>query len=139
MNDEMRERGLEIRRQVLGDAYVAQAEARVDEFTRPFQDLLNAYCWGEVWGRPGLPRKVRSLLNLAMLTALDRPEELRLHLRGALRNGATREEVCEVLLQAAIYCGIPAANAAFREARQVLAEIEAEERPAGQPQALAAE
>jgi 4-carboxymuconolactone decarboxylase len=138
MNDEMRERGLEIRRQVLGDAYVAQAEARVDEFTRPFQDLLNAYCWGEVWGRPGLPRKVRSLLNLAMLTALDRPEELRLHLRGALRNGATREEVCEVLLQAAIYCGIPAANAAFREARQVLAEIEAE-RPAEQPQALAAE
>ena len=139
MDRAMREQGLEIRRQVLGDAYVAQAEARVDEFTRPFQDLLNTYCWGEVWGRPGLPRKVRSLLNLAMLTALDRPEELRLHLRGALRNGATREEVCEVLLQAAIYCGIPAANAAFREARQVLAEIEAEERPAGQPQALAAE
>jgi 4-carboxymuconolactone decarboxylase len=138
MDRVMRERGLEIRRQVLGDAYVAQAEARVDEFTRPFQDLLNTYCWGEVWGRPGLPRKVRSLLNLAMLTALDRPEELRLHLRGALRNGATRDEICEVLLQAAIYCGIPAANAAFREARQVLAELEAE-RQAEPPQALAAE
>ena len=138
MDRAMREQGLEIRRQVLGDAYVAQAEARADEFTRPFQDLLNTYCWGEVWGRPGLPRKVRSLINLAMLTALDRPEELRLHLRGALRNGATREEVCEVLLQTAIYCGIPAANAAFREARQVLAETDAD-LPVEPPQALAAE
>jgi 4-carboxymuconolactone decarboxylase len=130
------EQGLEIRRQVLGDSYVAQAQSRVDEFTRPFQDLLNGYCWGEIWGRPGLPRKVRSLLNLAMLTALNRPEELRLHLRGALRNGASREEIGEVLLQTAVYCGVPAANAAFREARQVFAEVDREESAA---QALAAE
>ena len=131
------ERGLEIRREVLGDSYVAQAQSRVDEFTRPFQDLLNGYWWGEIWGRPGLPRKVRSLLNLAMLTALNRPEELRLHLRGALRNGATREEIGEVLLQTAVYCGVPAANAAFREARQVFAEVDREE--ANAAQALAAE
>ncbi|HEY0409878.1 MAG TPA: carboxymuconolactone decarboxylase family protein [Candidatus Dormibacteraeota bacterium] len=120
------ERGLEIRREVLGDSYVAQAQSRVDEFTQPFQELLNGYCWGEIWGRPGLPRKVRSLLNLAMLTALNRPEELRLHLRGALRNGATREEIGEVLLQTAVYCGVPAANGAFREARQVFAEVDRE-------------
>ncbi len=126
------ERGLEIRRQVLGDAYVAQAQGRVDEFSRPFQELLNGYCWGEIWGRPGLPRKVRSLLNLAMLTALNRPEELRLHLRGALRNGATREEIGEVLLQTAVYCGIPAANSAFREARQVFAEVDREEAAAAE-------
>src|ERR687885_1501330 len=131
------EQGLEIRREVLGEQYVAQAQSRVDDFTRPFQDLLNGYCWGEIWGRPGLPRKVRSLLNLAMLTALNRPEELRLHLRGALRNGATREEIGEVLLQTAVYCGVPAANAAFREARQVFAEIDREEAAASR--ALAAE
>ena len=130
------ERGLEIRRQVLGEAYVAQAQSRVDEFSQPFQELLNTYCWGEVWGRPGLPRKTRSLLNLAMLTALNRPDELRLHLRGALQNGATREEICEVLLQTAIYCGIPAANASFREARQVFADLDREEAAAP---ALAAE
>src|SRR5690242_3356841 len=120
------ERGLEIRRQVLGDSYVGQAQARVDEFTRPFQDLLNGYCWGEIWGRPGLSRKVRSLLNLAMVTALNRPEELRLHLRGALRNGVTREEIGEVPLQTAVCCGVPAANAAFREAKQVFAGVERE-------------
>jgi alkylhydroperoxidase/carboxymuconolactone decarboxylase family protein YurZ len=136
MNDEMRERGLEIRRQVLGDAYVAQAEARVDEFTRPFQDLLNAYCWGEVWGRPGLPRKVRSLVN-GDADRARRPEELRLHLRGACataprgRRSARCSSGRDLLRNSA-------ANAAFREARQVLAEIEAE-RPADQPQALAAE
>ena len=116
------ERGLEIRREVLGEQYVAQAQSRVDDFTRPFQDLLNGYCWGDIWGRPGLPRKVRSLLNLAMLTALNRTEEFRVHVRGALRNGATREEIGEVLLQTAVYCGVPAANTAFREARQVFAE-----------------
>ena len=130
------ERGLEIRREVLGEAYVARAQSQVDELARPFQDLLNGYCWGEIWGRPGLPRKTRSLLNLAMLTALNWPDELHLHLRGALRNGAGREEIVEVLLQTAIYCGIPAANMAFREARQVFAEIDREE--VG-PQALAAE
>jgi 4-carboxymuconolactone decarboxylase len=131
------ERGLEIRREVLGEGYVARAQAQVDDVTRPFQDLLNGYCWGEVWGRPGLPRKVRSMLNLAMLTALNRPDELRLHLRGALRNGATREEIVEVLLQTAIYCGIPAANAAFREARQIFAEMDREQ--ATELHALAAE
>src|SRR3954468_24778571 len=115
MDSEACERGLEIRRKVLGEQYVAQAQSRVDEFTRPFQDLLNGYCWGEIWGRPGLARKVRRLLNLAMLPALNRPDERRLHRGGALRNGATREEIGEVLLQTAVYCGVPAANAAFRE------------------------
>ena len=143
MDRETLERGREIRRDVLGEAYVARAEAGTDAFARPFQDLLTTYCWGEVWGRPGLPRKVRSLINLAMLTALDRPEELRLHVKGAIRNGATREEVGEVLLQAAVYCGVPAANAAFRTAREALAELDREEAaaaavPAG-PRAIAAE
>lgn len=133
-----RERGLAIRREVLGEEHVALAQERAGEFGQPFQELLDTYCWGEVWGRPGLPRKTRSLLNLAMLTALNRPDELRLHARGALRNGATREEICEVLLQAAIYCGIPAANAAFREVQHALAALDREE-PAAPPAALAAE
>ena len=122
MDREACERGLEIRREVLGEQYVAQAQSRVDDFTRPFQDLLNGYCWGDIWGRPGLPRKVRSLLNLAMLTALNRTEEFRVHVRGALRNGASREEIGEVLLQTAVYCGVPAANSAFAVFQRVLDE-----------------
>jgi 4-carboxymuconolactone decarboxylase len=119
------DRGLAIRRRVLGARYVDEALRTADDFTRPLQELVTEFCWGAVWTRPGLPRKTRSMLNLAMLTALDRPHELRLHLRGALRNGCTRQEIMEVLLQAAIYCGVPAAVDSFRVAREVLAEPEA--------------
>ena len=116
------EEGLAVRRAVMGDAYVDQALANADELTRPLQDLVTEYCWGEIWTRPGLPRKTRSLINIAMLTALNRPHEVRLHLRGALTNGCTREEITEVLLQTAIYCGVPAAIDSFRIAREVFDE-----------------
>jgi 4-carboxymuconolactone decarboxylase len=119
------DRGLAIRRRVLGARYVDEALRTADDFTRPLQELVTEFCWGAVWTRPGLPTKTRSMLNLAMLTALNRPHELRLHLRGALRNGCTRQEIMEVLLQAAIYCGVPAAVDSFRVAREVLAEPEA--------------
>jgi 4-carboxymuconolactone decarboxylase len=116
------EEGLAVRREVLGRDYVDQALAQADELTRPLQDLITEYCWGEVWTRPGLPRKTRSLLNLAMLTALNRPHEVKLHLRGALRNGCSREEIIEALLQTAIYCGVPAAVDSVRLAREVFGE-----------------
>ena len=122
MDSKRYEQGLAVRRAVMGDAYVDQALANADELTRPLQDLVTEYCWGEIWTRPGLPRKTRSLINVAMLTALNRPHEVRLHLRGALNNGCTREEIIEVLLQAAIYCGLPAAIDSFRIAREVLDE-----------------
>jgi len=118
------EDGLAVRREVLGAAYVDKALADADDFTRPLQELVTEYCWGAVWTRPGLPRQTRSLVNLAMLTALNRPAELKLHVRGALRNGCTREEIMEVLLQAAIYCGVPAAIESFRSAREALKEAE---------------
>jgi 4-carboxymuconolactone decarboxylase len=114
--------GLEVRRDVLGAEHVDRSLAQASAFARPMQELVTEYCWGAVWARPGLERKTRSLLNLAMLTALDRPHELRLHLRGALNNGVTAKEIQEVLLQAAIYCGVPAAMDAFRVAEEVLAE-----------------
>jgi 4-carboxymuconolactone decarboxylase len=107
------ERGLAVRRAVLGDAHVEAALARRTALTDEFQDLLTRYAWGEIWDRPGLPRHTRSLLTIAMLVALNRPEELRLHLRAAGNNGVTPEQIKEVLLQAAVYCGLPAANAAF--------------------------
>ena len=116
------EDGLAVRREVLGAAYVDKAIAEADDLTRPLQELVTEYCWGAVWTRPGLPRKTRSLLNLAMLTALNRPHEIRLHLRGALRNGCTKEEIMEALLQTAIYCGVPAAIDSVRIAREVFAE-----------------
>jgi 4-carboxymuconolactone decarboxylase len=119
------DRGLAVRRRVLGARYVDEALRTADDFTRPLQELVTEFCWGAVWTRPGLPRKTRSMLNLAMLTALNRPHEIRLHVRGALRNGCTRQEIMEVLLQAAIYCGVPAAVDSFRVAREVLAEPEA--------------
>jgi 4-carboxymuconolactone decarboxylase len=119
------DRGLAIRRRVLGARYVDEALRTADDFTRPLQELVTEFCWGSVWTRPGLPAKTRSMLNLAMLTALNRPHELRLHLRGAVRNGCTRQEIMEVLLQSAIYCGVPAAVDSFRVAREVLAEPEA--------------
>ena len=116
--------GLAVRRQVLGSEYVDRSLANANEFTQPFQDLLNEYCWGQVWTRPGLERKTRSMLNIAMLTALGKPNELRLHLRGALNNGCTAGEIQEVLLQTAIYCGVPAALEGFKIAREVLDEAE---------------
>ena len=115
--------GLAVRREVLGAEYVDKAIAAADELTRPLQELITEYCWGAVWTRPGLPRKTRSLINLAMLTALNRPHEIRLHLRGALRNGCTQEEIMEVLLQSAIYCGVPAAIDSVRIAREVFKEV----------------
>lgn len=124
-NNSRFERGLAVRRAVLGAEYVDRALADADEFTQPLQELVTEYCWGEIWTRPGLPRKTRSLLNIAMLVALNRPHELKLHLRGALRNGCSRAEIMEVLLQAAIYCGVPAAVDSFRIAREVFADARA--------------
>ncbi|TMD24342.1 MAG: 4-carboxymuconolactone decarboxylase [Chloroflexi bacterium] len=119
-DDERRERGMKIRRDVLGDEHVDRAHASSTAFTREFQDLITRYAWGEIWSRPGLDRRTRSCITVAMTVALNRPEELALHLRGALRNGVTVDELREVLLQTAVYCGIPAANAAFRVAQDVL-------------------
>ena len=118
------DKGLEVRRAVLGAEYVDKSIANADDFSMPFQQLVTEYCWGEIWTRPGLDRKTRSLLNLAMLTALNRPNEVRLHLRGALNNGVSRDEIQEVLLQAAIYCGIPAALDSFKLAREVFKEVD---------------
>lgn len=115
--------GLQIRRAVLGSEYVDDALARADDFTRPLQELVTTYAWGEVWGRPELDRRTRSMLNLAMLTALNRPHELRIHVRGAITNGVTVTEIREILLHAAVYCGVPAAVDAFRTAREVLSEM----------------
>jgi 4-carboxymuconolactone decarboxylase len=117
------EKGLSIRRDVLGAEFVDNAFATADDFNRPLQELVTQYCWGEIWGRPGLDRKTRSLLNLAMLSALNRPHEIKMHVRGALKNGVTKEEIKEVFLQVAIYCGVPAAVDSFRTAREVFKEI----------------
>jgi 4-carboxymuconolactone decarboxylase len=114
--------GLEIRRAVLGAEYVDRAIASADDFNRPLQELVTEYCWGAVWSRPGLDRRTRSIVNLAMLSALNRPHELRIHVAAALRNGCTPEEIRETLLQVGIYCGVPAAVDAFRIAREVLNE-----------------
>jgi 4-carboxymuconolactone decarboxylase len=124
MNDDLYERGLEIRKSVLGAEYVDKAIAGADDFNRPLQELVTEYCWGAVWGREELPKKTRSMLNLAMISALNRPHELKLHVAGALRNGVTREEIREVFLQVAIYCGVPAAIDSFRVAREVFNEME---------------
>ena len=122
MSKEVYEKGLAIRREVLGAEYVDNAIKNADAFNKPLQELVTEYCWGAVWGRPGLPKKTRSMLNIAMLTALNRPHELKLHVRGALKNGVSRDEIAEVLLQTAIYCGVPAAVDAFRTAREALKE-----------------
>ena len=114
--------GLKTRREVLGPQYVDKSMAAVDEFTQEFTELLNTYCWNDVWNRPTLPRKTRSMLNLAMLCALNREAELKLHIRGSLNNGLTKDEIKEVFLQVAIYCGVPAAVTAFRIAREVFKE-----------------
>jgi len=119
-DDERRERGMKIRREVLGDAYVDRAQSTATPLTKDFQDLMTRYAWGEIWARPGLDRKTRSCITVAMTVALNRPDELALHMRGALRNGVKAEELREVLLQTAVYCGIPAAHTAFRVAQEVL-------------------
>jgi len=118
MNGKKYQKGLRVRRAVLGRDHVDKAIAEADEFSLPLQELVTEFGWGGVWARPGLPRKVRSLLNLAMLTALNRPHELRLHLRGAVRNGCTKKEIFEVLLQTSVYCGFPAAIDSFRVAKE---------------------
>lgn len=120
----MWEKGLENRKAVLGAIHVERSLANASEFARPMQDLVTEYCWGEVWGREGLDRKTRSLLNLAMLTALNRNHELGVHVKGAITNGVTVDEIQEVLLQTAIYAGVPAALEAFRVAEKVLAELD---------------
>lgn len=122
MSDEWYDRGLAIRKEVVGAEYVEESLRNADDFTRPLQEYVTACCWGAVWGREELPRKIRSLLNVVMLTALNRPHELKLHLRGALRNGCTPVEIREALLQAAVYAGVPAAVDAFRVAREVMNE-----------------
>lgn len=124
MDKKMHDKGLEIRKAVLGEAYVSNALKNVDDFNRPFQEMLNEYCWGTVWGREELPRKTRSMLNIAMIAILNRQHEFRAHLKGALTNGVTREEIREILMQVAIYGGMPAAVDSFRIAREVFAEID---------------
>lgn len=118
------DKGLEIRKAVLGSDFVEKAISSADDFNRPLQELVTEYCWGAVWGRDGLSRRERSMLNLAMLTALNRPHELKMHVQGALRNGVTKDQIREVLLQATIYAGVPAGVDAFRTAREVLLEAE---------------
>jgi 4-carboxymuconolactone decarboxylase len=112
-------KGMEVRRAVLGNAHVDRAQANINELNGEFQDLITRYAWGEIWTRPGLPRHTRSLLTIMAMVALNREEELKLHLRAAANNGVTRDEIKEVLLQAAIYCGVPAANSAFHMAQEV--------------------
>jgi len=118
------DKGMTVRRAVLGDAHVDRAMSRKSPFNSEFQELITRYAWGEVWTRPGLPRHTRSLLTLAMMVALNRPEEFKLHVRAAFANGVTRDDIKEVLLQAAIYCGVPAANASFHMAEEVFAQME---------------
>ncbi len=124
MDKKMHDKGLEVRKAVLGEAYVNNALKNVDDFNRPFQEMLNEYCWGTVWGREELPRKTRSMLNIAMIAILNRQHEFRAHLKGALTNGVSRDEVREILMQVAIYGGMPAAVDSFRIAREVFAEID---------------
>ena len=122
-HSETYEQGLQVRREVLGDAHVERSLAQVSDFSRPIQELVTEYCWGEVWSRDGLPRATRSLINIAMLTALNRGHELGVHVRGAINNGVTEQEIQEVLLQTAIYVGVPASLESFRIAEGVLKEM----------------
>ena len=124
MDKQTFDRGLEIRKSVLGAEFVENAIKSADDFNRPLQELVTEYCWGAIWGREGLSRRERSLLNLAMISALNRPHELKVHIGGALTNGVTREEIREVFLQVAIYCGMPAGVDAFRTAREVFAQLD---------------
>jgi len=119
------DKGMAVRREVLGNAHVDRTLKNKTAFNGEFQDLITRYAWGEIWTRPGLPRHTRSLATLAMLVALNRADELRLHLRAAVNNGVTRDEIKELLMQCAIYCGVPAANSAFHLAQEVFAEMDA--------------
>ena len=125
MPSNLYERGLEMRKKVLGAAHVEQTLANVDKFTEPLQEMVNEYVWGAVWARPGLEPRIRSMLTIGMLTALNRPQELKTHIRAALGNNVTREEVSEILLHANVYCGAPAAVDAFRCMREVFAAADA--------------
>lgn len=125
--EQLFDRGLEIRKSVLGKEFVEKSIANATDFNRPLQELVTEYCWGAVWGRDGIPKRDRSLINLAMISALNRPHELKMHVKGALRNGLSREEIREVLLQVAIYCGVPAAVDSFRVAMEALAEYDKEQ------------
>ena len=124
MNKQAFDKGLATRRAVLGAEYVDNSLKNADDFNMPMQELVTEYCWNEIWNRPGLDRRTRSFLNLAMLIALNRPHELKLHVRGAINNGLTKEEIREVFLQAAIYCGVPAAIDAFRTAKEVFKDMD---------------
>lgn len=124
MTSESFENGLKARKKVLGDAYVDRSLAQANDFTMPFQELVTEYCWDNIWNRPGLPHKTRSMLNLAMLCALNRPHELRIHVQGALNNGCTVEEIQEVMLQVSVYCGVPAGLEGFKISREVIDEQE---------------
>ncbi|MEI9813541.1 MAG: carboxymuconolactone decarboxylase family protein [Acidobacteriota bacterium] len=126
MSKELFEAGLAVRKAVLGAEFVENAIASADDFNRPLQELVTEYCWGACWTREGLSRKERSMLNLAMLTALNRPHELKMHVKGALRNGLTKDQIREVLIQTAIYCGVPAAVDSFRNAKEAIKEYEQE-------------
>jgi 4-carboxymuconolactone decarboxylase len=122
-NKQAFEKGLKTRREVLGADYVDASIQNADDFNMPMQQLVTEYCWNEIWNRPGLDRRTRSMLNLAMITALNRPHELKLHVRGAIHNGLTKNDIQEVFLQAAIYCGVPAAIDSFRNAKEVFKEM----------------
>jgi 4-carboxymuconolactone decarboxylase len=124
MDKQTFERGLEIRKSVLGKEFVENAIRTADDFSRPLQELVTEYCWGAVWGREGLDKRTRSLLNLAMISCLNRPHELRLHIAGALKNGVTRDEIREVFLQVAIYAGVPAGVDSFRAAMEVFEKLD---------------
>ena len=124
MTEQSHERGMKVRREVLGDAHVDRAVARTTPLTEDFQDLITRYAWGEIWTRPGLDRRMRSAITLMALVALNREEELAMHVRAALRNGLTAAEIGEVMLQSAIYCGVPAANGAFAVAQRVLEDVD---------------
>jgi 4-carboxymuconolactone decarboxylase len=125
MSNEKFERGLALRKKVLGAEYVEKSMAAADDFSMPMQELSTEYCWGHVWNRPGLELRERSLINIAMISALNRPHELKLHVKAALNNGLTRETIREVILQVAVYCGVPAGIDSTRIAREAFAEVDA--------------
>ena len=128
-NSDLFEKGLKIRKEVLGAEHVQKSLDSATDFTAPMQKLVTEWCWGELWSRPGLDRRTRSIINLSMLSALNRPHEVRLHVRGALNNGLSQEEIIEILLQVAVYCGVPAALDSMKVAAEVLAEEAAQARP----------
>ena len=125
MPSELFEKGLKVRKAVLGEAYVEAAFTNADDFTRPMQEYATEACWGAIWSREGLDRRTRSIINLSMISALNRPHELKLHVKAALTNGLTREEICEIMLQIACYCGVPAGMDSFRIAREAFKEVDA--------------